>query len=192
MHSFEPLINLLVLLSTLSIAAERLANMVKLRHPALRRLRNRASRTAEKERERLIVAHIRPDDAPRELAALARVASWVVSPTERDVIILGDLNADCDYFNAEPGNHPLQGQEFHWVIAAGTRTAVKTACAYDRIVLLDGTVGHERVPNSARVFRYDRECRISSRALVRAVSDHYPVYAAFRITGPDDDGPRRK
>ncbi|HLB38726.1 MAG TPA: hypothetical protein VJL31_19310 [Gemmatimonadales bacterium] len=43
----------------------------------------------------------------------------------------------------------------------------------------------------ARVFRYDREFGISSR-LVRAVSDHYPVFAEYRITGPDDDGPRRK
>jgi hypothetical protein len=43
----------------------------------------------------------------------------------------------------------------------------------------------------ARVFRYDREFGISTR-LVRAVSDHYPVFAEYRITGPDDDGPRRK
>jgi hypothetical protein len=43
-----------------------------------------------------------------------------------------------------------------------------------------------------RVFRYDREFRISSRALVRTVSDHYPVLAEYRITGPDDDGPRRR
>jgi len=40
-------------------------------------------------------------------------------------------------------------------------------------VLTDGTVGHELVPHSARVFRYDRAFGISSR-LVQAVSDHYP------------------
>ncbi len=45
---------------------------------------------------------------------------------------------------------------------------------------------------SARVFRNDRAFGISTRALVRAVSDHYPVFAEFRMTGPDDDGPRRK
>lgn len=50
---------------------------------------------------------------------------------------------------------------------------------------------HELVANSARVFRYDREFGISTR-LVRAVSDHYPVFAEYRIIGPDDDGPRRK
>jgi len=43
-----------------------------------------------------------------------------------------------------------------------------------------------------RVFRYDREFRISFRAPVRTVSDHYPVFAEYRITGPDNDGPRRR
>jgi endonuclease/exonuclease/phosphatase family metal-dependent hydrolase len=140
---------------------------------------------------RLIVAHIRPDDAASELAALARVAAQVDEPAERDVIILGDLNADCDYFNEADEQHPLKAAQFHWIIANEVETAVRSGCTYDRIVLTDGTVGHELVPNSARVFRYDREFGISPR-LVRAVSDHYPVFAEYRITGPDDDGPRRK
>src|SRR3990172_9428627 len=58
MSAFEPLINLLVLLSTLSIATERLANAVKLRHPDLRPCAPRASRTAEKERERRIANRV--------------------------------------------------------------------------------------------------------------------------------------
>ncbi|HWP38184.1 MAG TPA: endonuclease/exonuclease/phosphatase family protein [Gemmatimonadales bacterium] len=141
---------------------------------------------------RLIVVHIRPDDAAAELAALARLAAVVEEPEEGDVIILGDLNADCDYFNSAGQDHPLQRPRFHWAIPTGTRTAVRTECAYDRILLMEGTAGHEFVPNSARVFRYDREFRITSRALIRAVSDHYPVFAEYRITGPDDDGPRRR
>jgi hypothetical protein len=52
MDAFEPLINLLVLLGTLSIAAERLANLTKLAHPSLSR--RGASRIEEKERERRI------------------------------------------------------------------------------------------------------------------------------------------
>lgn len=50
MQGFEPVINLLVLLSILSIVAERVANYIKLRDPALRAV-DPASR---KERERLI------------------------------------------------------------------------------------------------------------------------------------------
>ena len=48
----EPAINLLVLLSTLSSAAVRLANVVKLGHPDLRDSKRRASRRAEKQWER--------------------------------------------------------------------------------------------------------------------------------------------
>jgi len=54
MDAFEPLINLLVLLSVLSIAAERLANLLKLTHPDLRESKRALSRAAEKERERRI------------------------------------------------------------------------------------------------------------------------------------------
>ena len=52
METFEPLINLLVLLSVLSIAAERLANAIKLRDPVLREKKHKTHE--EKERERLI------------------------------------------------------------------------------------------------------------------------------------------
>lgn len=52
METFEPLINLLVLMSALSVAAERLANALKLRHPELRE--RRAGARGEKARERRI------------------------------------------------------------------------------------------------------------------------------------------
>jgi len=54
MEALEPLINLLVLLSVLSVAAERLANVLKLAHPKLREPKRTVSRAAEKERERQI------------------------------------------------------------------------------------------------------------------------------------------
>jgi hypothetical protein len=50
MEAFQPLINLLVMLSALSIAAERLANAVKLHDDRLRT--SRPSVAEEKERER--------------------------------------------------------------------------------------------------------------------------------------------
>ena len=49
MQPFQPLINLLVLMSALSIAAERVANTIKLADPELRE--RRAMPGAEKERE---------------------------------------------------------------------------------------------------------------------------------------------
>jgi hypothetical protein len=52
MDTFAPMINLLVLMSVLSVAAERLANLLKLRDPGLRE-KPRGARE-EKERERRI------------------------------------------------------------------------------------------------------------------------------------------
>ena len=52
MNAFEPVINLLVLMSVLSIAAERLANVVKLRTSSL--IARKLTAHEEKERERLI------------------------------------------------------------------------------------------------------------------------------------------
>lgn len=136
----------------------------------------------------LVVVHIKPDAAAREMAALARLAETLVDANERDVILLGDFNADCAYFSERDDRHPLRGPGFHWVIGNEARTAVRSACTYDRIVLLDGTFGYEYVPNSARVFRYDSAFGLKRAARVRAVSDHFPVFAEFTITGPDDDG----
>ena len=54
MESFVPVVNLVVLLSALSVAAERLANAFKLGNPRVRGTQRNASRAAEKERERRI------------------------------------------------------------------------------------------------------------------------------------------
>jgi type IV secretory pathway VirB2 component (pilin) len=54
METFTPVINLLVLLSTLSLAAERLANVVKLGDARLRRPGAETSCAEQKERERRI------------------------------------------------------------------------------------------------------------------------------------------
>ena len=60
---------------------------------------------------------------------------------------------------------------------------------YDRFAASSRTFGHEYVPNSARVFRYDSAFGLQrAAARVRAVSDHFPVFAEFTTTGPDDDG----
>ena len=53
MDAFQPLINLMVLLTALSFAAERVTNVIKLRHAQLRD--RKGTETLEKERERDVV-----------------------------------------------------------------------------------------------------------------------------------------
>lgn len=137
----------------------------------------------------LLVIHVKPDDARRELAALAQAALAVLAaePAERDLIIIGDLNADCAYFSEGDSSHLLRSPTFRWVIGDGMDTNLApTECAYDRIILLDATYLREYVPDSAGAFRFDLEYGLPPD-LAREVSDHYPVLAEFRADLPDDD-----
>ena len=80
MEAFEPLINLLVLMSALSIASERLANAMKLRHQDLRE--KKAGAREEKARERRIAqragAPIRPEAVRSTGVEPPPQASWTV------------------------------------------------------------------------------------------------------------------
>lgn len=75
----------------------------------------------------LVNIHIKPDDVQKELEYLEEIVG------ENNTIILGDLNADCDYYN------PLLGTEFdswNWIISDIADTTVgATNCAYDRIIV---------------------------------------------------------
>ena len=137
---------------------------------------------------RLIGIHIKPDQVRNELAELAELADSVRTASESDVIMLGDFNADCSYLNEADNSIPLRQARFHWVIGNGVETAVKSGCTYDRMIMFDGTFADEYEPNSAQVLRYDQEFGITDQDFIERVSDHYPIYAEFRINRPDDDG----
>ena len=68
-------------------------------------------------------------------------------------------------------------------------TMVKTDWTYDRLVMADATYQYEYVDGSAAVFYFDQRYGITDRELVEDVSDHYPVYAKFKVTFVDDDPP---
>jgi len=59
----------------------------------------------------------------------------VVMREEGNIVLLGDLNADCDYYDAK---RKKEFAAWHWVIADKEDTTVgKSSCAYDRILLND-------------------------------------------------------
>ncbi len=130
--------------------------------------------------------HIKPDDAEAEIGKLAAVYSSILArnPDERDVIIMGDFNADGSYFD-EDGASPLKTEGFSWVITNDMDTMVKTDWTYDRLIMTDATI--EYMDSSAVVFYFDEEYGIDNYELVKDVSDHYPVYGVFRTDLADDD-----
>jgi len=136
----------------------------------------------------LVGIHTKPDDAYSEIGNLTYVFSSILSEDldEKDIIVLGDFNADGGYFDEDDPSNPFKASEFYWVITNEMDTMTKTDYTYDRIVLVNATYSHEYVEHSAKVFYFDEEYELNS-TLVPEVSDHYPVYAEFRIGLADDD-----
>ncbi len=137
----------------------------------------------------LVGIHTKPDDAWSEIGNLTNVVRSVLSKdaAEKDVIVLGDFNADGRYFNESDPTSPFKTSAYYWVIANDMDTMIKTDYTYDRIVLTNATFHSEYVEESAAVFHFDMKYAISNATLVEEVSDHYPIYAEFATDQPDDD-----
>ena len=133
--------------------------------------------------------HIKPDDAKQEIGNLTLVVNSIINkmPQEKDVIVMGDFNADGSYFNENDISNPFRSSDFHWIITNDMDTTTKTNNTYDRIVIMNSTSSHEYVNNSAAVFYFDSVYGINNQTLVQEVSDHYPVYAEFNTGLQDDD-----
>lgn len=132
--------------------------------------------TPGKQREfTYIPIHIKPDDAVEEMNALIPVCEEAERLNGPDVIIAGDLNADCNYVCKSCWDECQLRQEkrFKWLIDDGIDTTTKkTDCAYDRIILHGENL--EKNSCCAQVYRYDRELQLDQE-LVEDVSDHFPV-----------------
>ena len=96
----------------------------------------------------LIGLHAHPKNVLAELNALANLyfalnkkhietqsQRGVQQPSNLNVLILGDLNADGDYFSVkQESSCTLCTQQFAWLISRGVGTNVKLTKAYDRQV----------------------------------------------------------
>jgi endonuclease/exonuclease/phosphatase family metal-dependent hydrolase len=137
----------------------------------------------------LIVIHTDPDEATDEINFLPFVVELteVGYPHEEDYIILGDLNADCTYFDEDNTGSLLRAIDFTWLINNSLDTTTKTTdCTYDRIVIKQETLGD--YAGEAEVFRFDNEYGLTFEETTD-VSDHYPVYAEFWIDRDTDFPP---
>lgn len=137
----------------------------------------------------LVGIHTKPDDAYSEIGSLTYVVHSVLSsnPNEKDVITLGDFNADGRYFDEDNFTNPFKASEFYWVITNDMDTMTTTDNTYDRIVLMNATHSYEYIEHSAGVFYFDMEYEISNSTLITDISDHYPIYAEYDISLEDDD-----
>lgn len=126
----------------------------------------------------LIVIHTDPDTATQEINDLPKVVEDARSKYqgEGDFIVMGDLNADCGYFN-ENNQSPLRSNDYNWIINNSVDTTTKsTDCTYDRIIITNPA--KTDFTGEAGVFRFDTVYNLTYENTI-AVSDHYPVYASF-------------
>jgi hypothetical protein len=97
-------------------------------------------------------------------------------PDEQDFIVMGDLNADCRYFN-ESSDSTMSGSDYHWCINNSVDTTTKSSdCTYDRIIITNPALSD--FTGDADAFRFDIAYNLTVNE-TKEVSDHYPVYAKF-------------
>jgi endonuclease/exonuclease/phosphatase family metal-dependent hydrolase len=115
----------------------------------------------------LVICHIQPDNAVQEIHHLETVVKdLIVRYADPDVIVMGDMNADGNYFRGE------LFVEYISLIGEWEDTTVSaTDCAYDRIF----------VTNEMSRFVEGRTGYIDRRGIINEkVSDHYPVYFVWK------------
>lgn len=125
----------------------------------------------------LVPLHTTPKAVEKELNALYDVFLNVSQHWQsKDVILLGDFNADCTSLTKKRLSElQLRTQAgFHWVIADGEDTTVRasTHCAYDRIVLHGERC--QSLLHTAATFNFPRIYGLTEEEALN-ISDHYPV-----------------
>jgi len=136
----------------------------------------------------LITIHVDPDEATEEINALDDVVRYAQSTylDEQDFIVMGDLNADCSYFD-EDSDSTMSGSDYYWCINNSVDTTTKTTdCTYDRIIITNPALAD--FTGDTGVFRFDIEYGLTVNETI-AVSDHYPVYAEFWCDRDTDSSP---
>jgi endonuclease/exonuclease/phosphatase family metal-dependent hydrolase len=126
----------------------------------------------------LINIHTDPDTTTQEINDLPKVVDDAKGryQGEEDFIVMGDLNADCGYFD-EDGSSLLKSSDYLWVINNSIDTTTKaTNCTYDRIILTSQATSD--FTGNSGLFRFDEAYNLNYDSTI-AVSDHYPVYAEF-------------
>ncbi|MBA46037.1 MAG: hypothetical protein CMB31_05565 [Euryarchaeota archaeon] len=119
----------------------------------------------------MISIHTSPEVTVEELQSLSNLT--MSFPESKRLIILGDMNADCNYASLnELDSLKIRNSNFTWIVPDDADTTFSsTRCAYDRIIL------DEQISSSyTGWWGIDREMSNSN------VSDHFPIW--FELLRP--------
>jgi len=119
------------------------------------------------------VIHTKPAAAEDEISALIDVFNWSTEYYEdQDVMIVGDYNADCSYFDEEDIQElEIGSNEFLWAIPNEADTNLAGSnCTYDRMVLTG------EIKNN-----FDGVWGVDDTFSESTISDHWPVWIELKI-----------
>lgn len=102
--------------------------------------------------------HVKPADVEQELSHLENIV-------EPNSMVIGDLNADCDYYNEEEST---AFDSWDWIVTnEEDTTASATDCAYDRIIAAE--------PLTGRIVDYGIDNSTTTEE-----SDHYLIWVEIK------------
>lgn len=114
--------------------------------------------------------HLAPGDVDAELLGLVSVINSL-QQKDKDIILVGDFNADGRYFDEDEIFDYFNDQEYEWVITNEFDTTVAPSDnTYDRIIINQELV---QFVNEYGTIVFDD---LVNGFEVKEVSDHYPVY----------------
>jgi len=135
---------------------------------------------------KIVDIHIKPEDVEAELIHLESVINDIYKgSSEKDIIVLGDMNADGSYFN-EKKMAMIFPFWIQLIDNSQDTTVAVSENTYDRMMTREETA-NEEYDGISGVFNWDKEYGVTDSDFVKKVSDHYPIYAEFKTNLLDDD-----
>jgi endonuclease/exonuclease/phosphatase family metal-dependent hydrolase len=135
----------------------------------------------------IIDNHIQPSGALAEITALPQVIGYYRDLwQETDILLVGDFNADGSYYNEALLENTFPPTEYAIIIDNDVDTTVAaSANTYDRFIITSTTI--EDYTGNSGVIRFDECYDFSSLSIEpHNVSDHYPIWAEFRVNADTD------
>jgi endonuclease/exonuclease/phosphatase family metal-dependent hydrolase len=131
----------------------------------------------------LLNNHIQPRAAEKEIRALPQVVTYYRDLwNDPDVMIMGDFNADGQYFDSALLDSIFPETEYKSIITGEYDTTLaQSHNTYDRFIITTSVIAN--FTGNFGVIRFDEAYDFSAYSISpKEVSDHYPIWAEFWVS----------
>jgi len=127
----------------------------------------------------LLNNHIQPRAAEKEIRALPNVVTYYVDLwKDPDVLVMGDFNADGQYFDSFLLDSIFPEIGYKIIFTDEDTTVAESHNTYDRFIITNSAL--EDFTGKFGVIRFDETYDFGGYSILpRNVSDHYPIWAEF-------------